>query len=124
MGHFSEFYLAPKEGTGAYNRISGTYNTAGANQDLSGFHFACRERNSSTVKAYRNGTNYSTVTKAFSAGYSSSQLDYARVGGMLDGSTHYPSTTPVRLSVVSEGLTASEVGDLSSAISTYIGALS
>lgn len=124
MGLFNEFYLAPKEGSGAYNRLSGTFNAVGANQNLSGFHFACRERNSSTIRAYRDGTNYSTVTKAFVTGYGvASATAYARVGGMLDGVTHYTSTTPIRLSIVTEGMTVAEVGDLSTAIATYIGAL-
>lgn len=123
MGLFSDFYLAPKEGTGAYYRLSGTFVSAGANQDLSGFHFACRERNSSTIRAYRNGTNYSTVTRAFSEGFGTSTADYMRVGGMLDGVTHYPSTTPIRLSLVTEGLTTTEVGSLNTAIVNYIGAL-
>lgn len=124
MGLFNEFYLAPKEGSGAYNRISSTFNAAGSNQDLSGFHFACRERNSSTIRAYRNGTSYATITKAFVTGFGATSVIYARVGGMLEHpATHYPSTTPIRLSVITEGMTVAEVGDFSTAVSTYIGAL-
>lgn len=124
MGLFAQCYLAPKEGTGAFCRFSGTFNSVGTNRDLSGFHFACRERGmSSTIRAYRNGVEYGNATKAFNNDYAATN-HAIRVGGMFEApSTHYTSTTPIRLSIVTEGLTSSEVAALNTAVSAYIGSL-
>jgi len=124
-GIYGEFFTAPKTGGGSGCALSNTFLATGADRDLSGFHFSCRERDfSSTLRIYRNGTEYANGTKAFLTSYNRFDYNYARIGGMLESpSTHYTATTPRRLSIATEGLTAAEVADLNTAIAAYIGAL-
>ena len=121
MGVYDELYLAPKETGTSKSRCSGTFNS-GTVQDLSGFHFVSREPSSGSVKMFRNGAVHTTTTKAFASGYGIAlATGRVKVGGMIEaGVTHYASTTPVKLSVITDGLSESEVATLNTAIQAYV----
>lgn len=121
IGHLLYFFLAPKRSTDSGFALSNIELTATA-QDLSGFHFASREPNSANVAAYRNGTSYNTTTRVFTQSYIS-DTDYIHIGGCNDGTANLASTTPIRLAIVTDGLTSSQVATLNTLVQTYIGAL-
>lgn len=121
IGHLQYFFLAPKRTTDSGFALSNVELT-GTAQDLSGFHFASREPNSSNVAAYRNESAYITTTRVFTQNYIA-DTDYIHIGGCNDGSANLASTTPIRLAIVTNGLTAAQVDALNTLVQAYIGAL-
>ncbi len=122
MGVESLFFLSPKISGNAKAAIGG-FEVSAAVQDLSGFHFASREPDSNVQALYRNGTQYLTnSTQGWpQLGYVTTP-ELAFIGGRR-GTVNAFSTTPIRLAIVTEGLTSTQVSALSARVSTYIGAL-
>lgn len=122
MGIESLFHISPKTAGVSRTAIGGN-EIAGTVQDLSGFHFASREPNSNIQALYRNGTQYlSDGTQGFPLGSYTTTPELGIIGGRR-GTVLSASTTPIRLSIITEGLSSAEVSALNTLVSTYIGAL-
>jgi hypothetical protein len=122
MGVFGQFYFAPQnDGTSGYARISGAFKN-GAATGGTGFHIATREPATSNIKTFHNGSIVINSTEAFFDSYAGDSVgSYCLVGGMKEHpSTVYPSTTPVKMSFFSEGLTPTQAGNLNTLIQAYI----
>lgn len=122
MGVFGQFYFAPQnDGTNGYARISGGFKQ-GAAQAGAGFHMCTREPATSNIKSYKDGSIVINATEAFFDSYAGDSVgSYCLVGGMKEHpSTVYPSTTPVKMSFFSEGLTPTQAGNLNTLIQAYI----
>lgn len=122
MGLFSWFYFAPQnDGTNGYARLSGSFKN-GAAQAGTGFHMATREPATSNIKSYKDGSLVINTTETFLESYAGDSIgSYCLVGGMKEHpSTVYPSTTPLKMSFFSEGLTSTQAGNLNTLIQAYI----
>lgn len=121
MGHDLYFHLSPKYSGNSVIAAANIEQT-GAVQDLSGFHFACREPNSTNIKGYRNGTEYFSNTRDYNTAYVWTE-GYCHVGGCNTGSANSPSTTPIRLALCTKGLLAAQVTALNTLVQAYISEL-
>lgn len=118
MGLYQYFQFSPGQG----NAMIGGTNIVLTGTTGSGFHFISREPASTTCKSYRNATVITTAIRSFVGAYSANTSgSYSLVGGMKEHpSTVYPSVTPVRVSLFTEGLLAAEVTILNTLIQNYI----
>lgn len=124
IGLASTFYFTPNaNGSSALVRCSGLESTPVAAVATDGFHWAGREANSSTIKAYRNGTQYISETISFDTGYATGYpTTTARIGGRRDQATpaDNASTMPLRLAGFTKGMTSTQVASLNTLIQAYI----
>jgi len=124
IGLLSTFYLAPNaDGTNAALCCSGAATTPVAAVNTSGFHWGGREANSSTIKAYRNGTQYISESIAFDTSYAGGYPTVsARIGGRRDQATpaDNASTMPLRLAGFTKGLTSAQVAAFNTAVQEYV----
>lgn len=114
------FYHSPNTG---YTRMGGTFK-AGSAQTATQFHVGTREPYSTTIRAYRNTTQWIDTTEAWPVSdLYTTELEAMSIGiGRLReyGSGGYASTQIQNLTFVGRGLTAAQVSDFSAAVAEYM----
>lgn len=114
MGTYSTFFNSVGVGVALSNGEA----AIPLNDDI-GLHFVTRESESNSVKAYAGSSLIATVGPAFNIVFNANSL-HAYVAGMIEfPNNFYESVTPIKLSVFTIGLTATEVANLNTCFQTY-----